>query len=198
MGRCRACGVESGPGKRFCADCGAPLIQSCPSCGEEVESGQRFCGECGTPLTAVAPAPVPASSAALRPDPRIVERRVCSVLFVDLVGFTPLSEGRDPEEVRELLSRYFEVARTIIGRYGGTVEKFIGDAVMAVWGTPTATEGDAERAVRAGLDLVGGGGRVRRRRSGQSRVGGPCGGGDRRGGRHASGPRGRGWWPATQ
>ena len=79
---------------------------------------------------------------------------MCSVLFCDVAGFTPLSEARDPEAVRELLSRYFETARTVIGRYGGTVEKFIGDAVMAVWGTPAATEGDAERAVRAGLDLV--------------------------------------------
>ena len=84
----------------------------------------------------------------------MAERRVCSVLFCDVVGFTPLSEARDPEAVRELLSRYFEVARTVIGRYGGVVEKFIGDAVMAVWGTPVATEGDAERAVRAALDLV--------------------------------------------
>ena len=84
----------------------------------------------------------------------MAERRVCSVLFCDMAGFTPLSEARDPEAVRELLSRYFETARTVISRYGGTVEKFIGDAVMAVWGTPAATEGDAERAVRAGLDLV--------------------------------------------
>ena len=79
---------------------------------------------------------------------------MCSVLFADLVGFTPLSETRDPEEVRELLSAYFDRARTVIGRYGGVVEKFIGDAVMAVWGTPVATEGDAERAVRAALDVV--------------------------------------------
>ena len=79
---------------------------------------------------------------------------MCSVLFCDVVGFTPLSEARDPEAVRELLSEYFGVARTVIGRYGGVVEKFIGDAVMAVWGTPVATEGDAERAVRAALDLV--------------------------------------------
>ncbi len=84
----------------------------------------------------------------------MAERRVCSVLFCDVVGFTPLSESRDPEAVRELLSRYFGVARTVISRYGGVVEKFIGDAVMAVWGTPVAAEGDAERAVRAGLDLV--------------------------------------------
>jgi class 3 adenylate cyclase/tetratricopeptide (TPR) repeat protein len=77
-----------------------------------------------------------------------------SVLFADLVGFTTASEGRDAEETRELLSRYFDTARGIVERYGGTVEKFIGDAVMAVWGTPTATEDDAERAVRAALDLV--------------------------------------------
>ncbi|HEX3335519.1 MAG TPA: adenylate/guanylate cyclase domain-containing protein [Jatrophihabitans sp.] len=84
----------------------------------------------------------------------MAERRVCSVLFADLVGFTALSESRDPEQVRELLSRYFEMCRTVIGRYGGAVEKFIGDAVMAVWGTPVAVEGDAERAVRAAIDLV--------------------------------------------
>ncbi len=77
-----------------------------------------------------------------------------SVLFADLVGFTTLSEHRDPEEVRELLSSYFERCRTLIERYGGTVEKFIGDAVMAVWGTPVAREDDAERAVRAALSLT--------------------------------------------
>jgi len=88
-----------------------------------------------------------------RPE-RVAERRLVSVLFADLVGFTTLSESRDAEEVRDLLSRYFETAQTLIGRYGGTVEKFIGDAVMAVWGTPVTREDDAERAVRAGLDLV--------------------------------------------
>jgi class 3 adenylate cyclase len=82
------------------------------------------------------------------------ERRVVSVLFADLVGFTTLSESRDAEEVRALISRYFDTCRRLIELYGGTVEKFIGDAVMAVWGTPVATEDDAERAVRAALDLV--------------------------------------------
>ena len=101
-----------------------------------------------SPVTTSAP---PVAAVAGGP---VAERRVCSVLFCDLVGFTPLSESRDPEAVRELLSGYFAVARTVIGRYGGVVEKFIGDAVMAVWGTPVATEGDAERAVRAALDLV--------------------------------------------
>jgi class 3 adenylate cyclase/tetratricopeptide (TPR) repeat protein len=77
-----------------------------------------------------------------------------SVLFVDLVGFTTASEARDAEDTRELLTRYFDLARTTIERYGGTVEKFIGDAVMAVWGAPVANEDDAERSVRAALDLV--------------------------------------------
>ena len=111
-------------------------------------AGDRFCGECGAALARSA-ARRPAAAA--RP---VAERRLVSVLFADLVGFTTLSERRDPEEVRELLSRYFDTCSRLIGLYGGTVEKFIGDAVMAVWGTPTATEDDAERAVRAALDLV--------------------------------------------
>src|SRR5580658_3248015 len=137
-----------GEGDRFCGDCGA-AAGVCLACGEPLAPGKRFCRACGTPLAEITPA-VP-----LRPGPEpVAERRVCSVLFCDVVGFTPLSESRDPEAVRELLAQYFAVARTVIGRYGGVVEKCIGDAVMAVWGTPTATEGDAERAVRAALDLV--------------------------------------------
>jgi class 3 adenylate cyclase/tetratricopeptide (TPR) repeat protein len=94
-----------------------------------------------------------APAAAPREEPS-AERRLVTVLFADLVGFTAASEARDAEETRELLSRYFDTSRRLIELYGGTVEKFIGDAVMAVWGTPTATEDDAERAVRAALDLV--------------------------------------------
>ena len=86
--------------------------------------------------------------------PSSAERKQVSVLFVDLVGFTSMSESRDAEEVRELLTGYFDLASDVIGRYGGTIEKFIGDAVMAVWGTPVAHEDDAERAVRAALELV--------------------------------------------
>src|SRR5206468_915991 len=106
-----------------------------------------FCTECGAALAAQAQPKevVPAPQA---------ERRLVSVLFADLVGFTAASESRDAEETRELLSRYFDACRRLIELYGGTVEKFIGDAVMAVWGAPTATEDDAERAVRAALDLV--------------------------------------------
>jgi class 3 adenylate cyclase len=110
---------------------------------------EKFCGECGTPLVAQ-----PTSVAAAPTAPPAAERRLVSVLFADLVGFTAASEARDAEDTRELLSRYFDTCRRLIELYGGTVEKFIGDAVMAVWGTPIATEDDAERAVRAALDLV--------------------------------------------
>ncbi len=81
-------------------------------------------------------------------------RKITSVLFGDLVGFTTLSESRDPEEVREMLTAYFEECRAVVDQYGGELEKFIGDAVMAVWGLPITREDDAERAVRAGLELV--------------------------------------------
>ncbi len=160
MAECRVCGSENPNDKRFCRDCGAALAVTCPSCHAAIEPGDAFCGDCGTSLrsgsgaeaqarVATAPGYGEAGSAG-----QVAERRVCSVLFADLVGFTPFSESRDPEEVRELLSEYFDRAKTVIGRYGGVVEKFIGDAVMAVWGTPVATEGDAERAVRAALDVV--------------------------------------------
>ncbi len=150
---CASCGAESRPGRKFCATCGSPLARACAACGAANEPDDRFCGECGGPLETAGAAP----SATARPlqEAPASERRLVSVLFADLVGFTALSEQRDAEEVRELLSRYFDGARRVIVRYGGTVEKFIGDAVMAVWGTPVAQEDDAERAVRAALELVG-------------------------------------------
>jgi class 3 adenylate cyclase/tetratricopeptide (TPR) repeat protein len=146
---CQNCGAENRAGRKFCSECGTSLAVACSSCGAANEPGEKFCGECGTPLGAtVAPAVAPA------PSTPAAERRLVSVLFADLVGHTSFSEGRDAEDVRELLTRYFDTARTVIERYGGTVEKFIGDAVMAVWGAPVAQEDDAERAVRAALDLV--------------------------------------------
>src|SRR3954470_5400625 len=149
MAECGNCRGQNPADAKFCESCGAAQVASCSGCGATPSHPTaRFCLNCGQPLTGAATPP-----AAVEVGP-VAERRICSVLFCDLVGFTPLSESRDPEAVRELLSRYFEAARTVIARYGGTVEKFIGDAVMAVWGAPVATEGDAERAVRAALDLV--------------------------------------------
>ncbi len=125
----------------------------------------KFCGNCATPLSGSARPNAPASPTTApsgrpgAPSPGATgapeaERRLVSVLFAGLVGFTPFAEERDAEDTREMLSRYFEIASDVVGRHGGIIEKFIGDAVMAVWGTPVAHEDDAERAVRAGLQLV--------------------------------------------
>jgi class 3 adenylate cyclase/tetratricopeptide (TPR) repeat protein len=146
---CSSCGTENEAGRKFCGECGSPLARICASCGFANSPAVKFCGECGAALEGQTTPSVPAPA----PEPT-AERRLVSILFADLVGFTSLSESRDSEEVRELQTRYFDSCRRLITLYGGTIEKFIGDAVMAVWGTPTATEDDAERAVRAALDLV--------------------------------------------
>ena len=151
--RCSACGTENDAAARFCRECGSPLQASCPTCGASVAPGSKFCSHCGTALTD-APRPAAATTASQPAEAAAAERRLVSVLFADLVGFTTYADHRDAEETRELLSRYFATAEQIVARYGGTIEKFIGDAVMAVWGTPTAHEDDAERAVRAALELV--------------------------------------------
>ncbi len=156
---CASCGTENRAGAKFCMECAAPFAAACPACGASNLPAAKFCSECATPLAA---SPARAAAAAALAPPGVApaareptaERRLVSVLFADLVGFTPYAEERDSEEVRETLTRYFDLANDIVGQYGGTVEKFIGDAVMAVWGTPSAREDDAERAVRAALDLV--------------------------------------------
>ena len=115
----------------------------CPACAKENPEGFQFCGFCSAPLTGQG------LSAAVQE-----ERKVVSVLFCDLVGFTAASEVADPEDVRARLRPYHARLRGEIERYGGTVEKFIGDAVMAVFGAPVAHEDDAERGVRAGLRIL--------------------------------------------
>jgi class 3 adenylate cyclase/tetratricopeptide (TPR) repeat protein len=149
---CTGCGVANEPGRKFCSECGERLSQTCPACGGVNAPTDKFCGECGGPLSAAAPAGPPSSPAS--PASTATERRLVSVLFVDLVGFTPYSEAHDAEDVRAMLERYFDGASAAVRRHGGIVEKFIGDAVMAVWGTPIAHEDDAERAVRSALEIV--------------------------------------------
>jgi class 3 adenylate cyclase len=118
-----------------------PLVKSCPACGFELVGSSKFCPECGTTLTTAA---------------RVLgeERKVVTALFCDLVGFTASSELADPEDVDQMLNAYFAMARRIIESFGGVVEKFIGDAVVGVFGVPAAHEDDPERAVRAGLRIV--------------------------------------------
>jgi class 3 adenylate cyclase/tetratricopeptide (TPR) repeat protein len=111
----------------------------CPSCGRENPAGARFCNTCGTALT-----PTPAARK---------ERKFATALFADLVGSTSLGEREDPEVVQSVVGRTFDRLREEIGRYEGLLEKFMGDAVLAVFGVPRAHEDDAERAVRAGLDM---------------------------------------------
>ncbi|MBA3688842.1 MAG: AAA family ATPase [Chloroflexi bacterium] len=144
---CSNCGTENEAQRKFCTECATPLAAACPNCGTTNPPTAKFCGECATPLEGVARPAEPISAP-------VAERRLVSVLFADLVGFTPFAEERDAEDVRETLTRYFELASEVLTRYGGTVEKFIGDAVMAVWGAPVSHEDDAERAVRAALELV--------------------------------------------
>jgi class 3 adenylate cyclase/tetratricopeptide (TPR) repeat protein len=155
---CPTCQTDNPETSKFCRECGTHLALTCAGCGSELAAGTKFCPECGRPQ-ASAPTAVEDEDPPRQPPDQErsgAERRVVSVLFLDLVSFTTLAEGRDAEDVRDLLTRYFDLARETVARYGGTIEKFIGDAVMAVWGTPTAHEDDAERAVRAALDLVEG------------------------------------------
>jgi class 3 adenylate cyclase/predicted ATPase len=157
---CANCGTENEAGRKFCKECASPLAVICANCGAANGPDAKFCGECASPLQAGVGASTPmagtraATPSASGSEAAVAERRLVSVLFADLVGFTPFSEERDPEAVRELLTRYFDAARLAVERHGGSIEKFIGDAVMAVWGTPVAHEDDAERAVRAALEIV--------------------------------------------
>ena len=111
---------------------------TCAGCGEQAPDGARFCPACGAPL-----APAPSG-----------ERRLATILFADLVGSTALTVGLDPEDARALLERYYDVARAVLAEHGGTLEKFVGDAVLAAFGVPRSHGDDPDRAVRAGLELA--------------------------------------------
>jgi len=115
-------------------------VRTCPQCSEENPERARFCLACGTPLDAGEAKPQE-------------ERRIISVVFVDLVGFTSRSDKQDPEDVQAILTPYHDLVRRELESFGGVVEKFIGDAIVAVFGAPTAHGDDAERAVRAALSV---------------------------------------------
>src|SRR3954470_15699467 len=147
---CAACGTENPTGARFCMSCGAPLEERCPNCGSAVPPEARFCMSCGGRLDAQGKPQQPMrQSREELPE----ERRRVTVLFADLSGYTSVAERMDPEAVKSLIDRVLLRLGEEVERYGGTVDKYIGDNVMAIFGAPVAHEDDEERAVRAGLGM---------------------------------------------
>ena len=141
MTTCGACGTENAPDARFCSACGAPLAIVCAECGTPLPDGARFCPACGASVA----------------DPGIApsnERKLVTVLFADVTGSTTLGEQLDPEDLRAVFDTYFGAMREEIVAEGGTVEKFIGDAVMAAFGVPAAHEDDPSRALRSALRML--------------------------------------------
>jgi class 3 adenylate cyclase/tetratricopeptide (TPR) repeat protein len=141
---CPACGTENPAGAHFCMNCGASLERRCPACNTTAPAEARFCMNCGASLEPAAARP---------PEQPPEERRQVTVLFADLSGYTAFAERMDPEAVKSLVDRALMRLGREVERYGGTVDKFIGDNVMALFGAPVAHEDDAERAVRAGLGM---------------------------------------------
>jgi class 3 adenylate cyclase/tetratricopeptide (TPR) repeat protein len=137
---CPSCRRANADTARFCVACGTALVLACAECGADVPAGATFCPSCGAPV-------------AVEAKPSGDERKVVTVLFADLVGSTSRAERLDPEDVRGLLSPYFASVRGEVERFGGTIEKFIGDAVVAIFGAPVAHEDDPERAVRTAFAM---------------------------------------------
>ena len=146
--RCTRCELDNRAGRKFCASCGAALPVLCEKCGFPNEATERYCGGCGHLLASERVA----ASEAKRVDPE-GDRRPVTVLFCDLVGYTRLSSVLDPEDVHALLERFFVLVDSIVERFGGTIDKHIGDAAMALFGAPLARGNDTERAVRAALEI---------------------------------------------
>src|SRR5947209_6631037 len=141
MIRCPSCGTEASAGSRFCPGCGQGLYSPCPACEQEIGSWMAFCPHCGHSMNA---APQFSSEANVR---------LATVLFGDRQGFTAMSEHLPPEDVTEIMNRCFEVLSHPIVRYGGTIDKYVGDAIMARFGAPQAHEDDPVRAIHASLEM---------------------------------------------
>jgi class 3 adenylate cyclase/tetratricopeptide (TPR) repeat protein/energy-coupling factor transporter ATP-binding protein EcfA2 len=158
--QCRQCQHENNEAAKFCEECGSKLVRACPSCGHEVSPQAKFCSECGSALATDvqssksqghSPAPPPSPPEWTSSDG---ERRQLTVMFCDLVGSTALSERLDPEELREVVRSYQQVSAEVIGRYEGHIAQYLGDGLLVYFGYPVAHEDDAQRAVRAGLEII--------------------------------------------
>ena len=164
--KCSRCQHDNPPGSNFCSGCGARVVATCSGCGNDLPAGSRFCNKCGSPVSggeSVAPAPFasPASYTPKHLAERILtsksavegERKQVTVLFVDVSGFTSIASSLDPEEVHALMTRAFELMLAEVHRYEGTVNQFLGDGIMALFGAPIAHEDHAQRAVHAALGI---------------------------------------------
>ncbi|MEK6273008.1 MAG: adenylate/guanylate cyclase domain-containing protein [Actinomycetota bacterium] len=168
--QCVSCGHENREGARFCAGCGAALATTvaCPSCGAEHPRDERFCDECGAQLTGsrsareAGEAPAPPSvkvpehlSDRMRQEApaHAGERKQVTVLFADVMGSMDLAERIDPERWRQIMDRFFQLLADAVHRFEGTVDKFTGDGIMALFGAPIAHEDHAQRACYAALDM---------------------------------------------
>src|SRR5437867_1632114 len=154
--QCPQCQHENSEAAKFCEECGTKLIRACPSCGQEVSPRAKFCPACGTSLTRQLPASQTLESRlqtldSSRPE---AERRQLTVMFCDLVGSTVLSERLDPEELREVVRAYQQASAEVISRFEGHIAQYLGDGLLVYFGYPLAHEDDAQRAVRAGLEIV--------------------------------------------
>ena len=167
---CPKCGYDNREGAKFCSECGTSLQYLCPQCSAEVQPTAKFCSECGADLGSsqtATPPPEPTGKdesdihRELQPDsitettPNLQgDRRLVTVMFADVSGFTAMSEKMDPEQVRELINSCFDHLVPVVTKYEGTVDKFIGDEIMVLFGAPLAHENDPERALRAALEMM--------------------------------------------
>ncbi len=168
---CPQCQHQNNDTAKFCEECGAKLVYVCSQCGHQASPTAKFCAECGAPLVSstklqVSSSPQPPAPQIPTPEPRTSqspipspplpagERRQLTVMFCDLVGSTALSAQLDPEELREIIRTYQNVCAEVIARFEGYVAQYLGDGILVYFGYPIAHEDDAQRAVRAGLEMI--------------------------------------------
>ena len=144
--KCPKCQFENPGKKKFCGKCGARLEIICPHCQSANPSDFQFCGDCGQRLEEPTLKEKPAPSF-------VSERKYVTVLFSDMTGYTAMTEKLDPEEVKEIMSRIFGEVAQVVVKYEGFIEKFVGDAVMAIFGVPKSHEDDPVRAIRVAREI---------------------------------------------
>jgi len=163
--KCPECQFENREGVNFCEECGAAFELECPACKSKIPSGRKYCGECGYKLESTdktfsdvseledPPSPIATNKIYSDVTPITGERKHVTAMFSDLTGYTALSERMDPEEVKDITTQLFDKIARIVGKYDGFIEKYVGDAVMALFGAKEAHEDDPVRAIKAAKEI---------------------------------------------